>query len=471
MHFTGQSLYFTVLTLSSTSAVLAAVQPYGQCGGQMHTGETTCTDGWECKEYNNYYSQCTQASGSGSGSSASSSQAAAQPSTQSSAAPIASSNGTAPSSTGASAKPSATTLLTQTKSSSAAVTSSVSKIADVAATTSPSIIITTTAAASASASAAPSSGSSNSTAGSGANGADCSINAAFVAKGKKYFGVAADKGTLSDTTNEQTVIDNFGQVTPENSMKWDATESTEGTFTFTTSDYLVDWASTNSKLVRGHTTVWHSQLPTWVSSITDKDTLTDVMNTHITKLLTQYKGSIYAWDIVNEILGEDGTFRSSVFYNVLGEDFVSTAFKTARAADPDAKLYINDYNLDSASYAKTTAMVEKVTAWVAAGVPIDGIGSQSHLAGSWPISDYAGALKSICAVVDECAITELDIKGAAAADYEAVVQACLDVSNCVGMTVWGVSDKDSWRASSTPLLFDEEFAAKEAYNGICAMLV
>lgn len=115
-------------------------------------------------------------------------------------------------------------------------------------------------------------------------------------------------------------------------------------------------------------------------------------------------------------------------------------------------------------------MVDKVTAWVAAGVPIDGIGSQTHLAGNWPISDYPGALKAICAVVDECAITELDIAGAAASDYETTVQACLDVENCVGVTVWGVSDANSWRASSTPLLFDEDFQAKEAYNGLCGIL-
>ncbi|KAF1954495.1 endoxylanase-like protein [Byssothecium circinans] len=427
MHFTGQTLYLTVLTLSSTSAVLAAVQPYGQCGGQTHTGETTCVEGWECTEYNPYYSQCVEDSGSGSGvgSGASSSKPTAQPSTQPSAAPVPSSNGTAP--------------IVVTPSSAAAAPNATS-------------------------------GAGNGTSGTGANGADCSINDLFVAKGKKYIGVAADRGTLSDATNEQIIKDNFGQVTPENSMKWDATEKTQDTFTLTNSDYLVDWATTNTKLVRGHTTVWHSQLPTWVSSITDKPTLTTVMSNHITKLLTQYKGKVYAWDVVNEILAEDGTFRPSVFYNVLGSDFVRLAFETARKVDADAKLYINDYNLDSASYAKTKAMVSKVSEWVAAGVPIDGIGSQAHLSGSWPIADFPGALESICAVVDECAITELDIKGAAKGDYETAVRACADVGNCVGVTVWGVSDKDSWRAGTTPLLFDKGFAAKEAYNALCEIL-
>lgn len=174
---------------------------------------------------------------------------------------------------------------------------------------------------------------------------------------------------------------------------------------------------------------------------------------------------------MNEVFAEDGTFRSSVFYNVLGEDFIASAFKTARAVDPDAKLYINDYNLDSAGYAKTKAMVSKVQEWKAAGVPIDGIGSQGHLNSQyWPVSDTAAALKSLCAVADECAITELDIVGAKPEEYETAVQACLDIENCVGITIWGVSDKDSWRASQTPLLFDAEFQAKPAYNAVCSIL-
>jgi endo-1,4-beta-xylanase len=242
---------------ASASGVLGAVQPWGQCGGKLYTGETTCTDGHTCVNYNDYYSQCIA------GASGPSISAAVSSRVSSGTAPV----GTAP----------ATTLVTQIAPPSSSTAANVS-----------SIVVDAT-------SSVAASPSSTAGAGTGANGADCSMDAKFKAAGKKYFGTAADPGTLSNADNSQVIVDNFGQVTPENSMKWDATESTEGTFTFTNSDSLVSFATTNSKLVRGHTTVWHSQLPTWVSSITDKTQLEEVMVAHINGVIGKYKGQIYAW--------------------------------------------------------------------------------------------------------------------------------------------------------------------------------
>ncbi|KAF9049215.1 putative endo-1,4-beta-xylanase C [Hymenopellis radicata] len=280
------------------------------------------------------------------------------------------------------------------------------------------------------------------------------LNGKFVAKGKKFWGSCADSNTLDISQNVAILQSDFGQVTPENSMKWDATEPSQNSFSYTGADALVNWATTNNKLIRGHTLVWHSQLPSWVSSIGDAASLTSVIQNHISNLAGRYAGKLYGCEIFNE----DGSLRSSVFSNVLGEDFVTIAFTAARAADSTAKLYINDYNLDSAN-AKVQGMVSLVQRVNGGGTTlIDGIGTQMHLS------------RLAASGVSEVAITELDIAGGAASDYTAVVNACLAVSKCVAITSWGVSDANSWRASTTPLLFDNNYQPKAAYDAVIAAL-
>jgi endo-1,4-beta-xylanase len=230
MHTAGSITHLAFILSYVSTTAFAAVGPWGQCGGNNWTGETTCTSGWSCKVTNEWYSQCLEGGGD------------AEPTAEPTADP---------------------TTLTTITTTATQTTGSGSQPTNIG--------------------------------GSGKNGAKCSINAAFRAKGKKYIGVATDQGLLTRGVNAQLLIDNFGQVTPENSMKWDSTESSQGKFTLSTADYLVNWATTNNKLIRGHTTVWHSQLPSWVSSIRDKTQLTTVMTNHINKLIGGYKGKIYAW--------------------------------------------------------------------------------------------------------------------------------------------------------------------------------
>ncbi|KAJ3565213.1 hypothetical protein NP233_g7781 [Leucocoprinus birnbaumii] len=326
------------------------------------------------------------------------------------------------------------------------------------------------------------------------------LNAAAKAAGKLYFGSATDNPELSDAPYVSILSDTkqFGIITPGNSMKWDATEPSRGTFSFSGGDQIYNFAKANGQMVRGHTTVWYSQLPSWVTSGNfDNATLISIMQNHVTNVISHYKGGIDnskgkeilmtimildAWDVCNEVFNDDGTWRTSVFYNTIGPSFVPLAFQAARAADPNAKLYINDYNIEG-SGAKSTAMYNLVKSLKAQGVPIDGIGIQGHLiVGSVPSTIQAN-IEQFTSLGVEVAITELDIRMTLPAtdallaqqkkDYQTVISACNAVEKCIGVTIWDYTDKYSWipntfSGQGAALPWDANLVKKPAYDGIVA---
>ncbi|MFI2713319.1 endo-1,4-beta-xylanase [Micromonospora sp. NPDC018662] len=290
---------------------------------------------------------------------------------------------------------------------------------------------------------------------------------ASAAEQGRYFGTAVAAFKLSDSTYVGILNREFNMVTPENEMKWDATEPSQGQFNYTSADRIVAHAQANGMRVRGHALAWHSQQPGWAQNLSGT-ALRNAMVNHITQVATHYKGKIYAWDVVNEAYADSGGGRRDSNLQRTGNDWIEVAFRTARAADPGAKLCYNDYNTDNWTWAKTQGVYNMVKDFKARGVPIDCVGFQSHFNSGSPYpSNYRTTLQNFADLGVDVQITELDIEGSGstqATTYGNVVKDCLAVARCNGITVWGIRDSDSWRASGTPLLFDGNGNKKAAYT-------
>lgn len=289
------------------------------------------------------------------------------------------------------------------------------------------------------------------------------------AQSGRYFGAAVAASHLGESDYTGTLNREFNSATAENEMKWDALEPSEGSFDFSAADQVFDHARGQGMAVRGHTLVWHSQLPGWVQGLSG-EALRSATNNHITTVMQHYQGQIDSWDVVNEAFEENGSRRQSVFQTQLGDGYIEEAFRMAREADPSAKLCYNDYNTDGQN-AKSDAVYAMASDFVQRGVPIDCVGFQSHFNSQSPVpGDYQQNLQRFADLGLEVQITELDIEGAPADSYSSVVNTCMAISQCAGITVWGVTDKYSWRAEQTPLLFDDNYNKKPAYDAVLAAL-
>ena len=301
------------------------------------------------------------------------------------------------------------------------------------------------------------------------------------AAGGRYFGSDMTGNLLSHSTVTQLQSQQFNMVTPGNEMKWDTTEPSNGTFNFGPGDQIVNYATANSERVRCHNLVWHSQLPSWVSSL-PANQVQAAMETHITTEATHFKGKCYAWDVVNEPFNDDATAtpRADVFFNAMGIGYIADALRTAHAADPNAKLYLNDYNIEGEN-AKSNAMFSLAQSLLAQGVPLNGIGFESHfILGGIP-SDMQANMQRFANLGLDVAVTELDDRitlpatsanlAQQATDFSTVVKDCLGVSRCVGVTQWAVGDADSWvpgffSGQGAATMFDQNYNPKPAFTAV-----
>ncbi|MFE9425609.1 endo-1,4-beta-xylanase [Kitasatospora sp. NPDC006697] len=299
----------------------------------------------------------------------------------------------------------------------------------------------------------------------------------------RYFGTALTDGDLGVSGETSIAGAQFDMVTPGNEMKWDTTEPSNGNYNFGPGDQIVSFAKANGMRVRGHNLVWHSQLPGWVSNLPSNQ-VKGVMESHITTEATHYKGQVYAWDVVNEPFNEDGSLRQDAFYNAMGSGYLADALRTAHAADPNAKLYLNDYNIEGEN-AKSNAMYNLVASLKSQGVPIDGVGLESHFIVGQVPSDMKANMQRFTALGVNVAVTELDDRiqlpansgslAQQATDYSTVVNDCLAVTGCVGVSQWGIDDGHSWIPGTFPgygaaTMYDNNYQPKPAYGAALAAL-
>lgn len=327
-----------------------------------------------------------------------------------------------------------------------------------------------------------------------------------VVQGRFRIGVAVNPWQLTPGNKEGEIIQrNFTSIVAENCMKCDNLHPQENRYNFTQADAFVDWGVSHDMFVVGHCLIWHSQLAPWfcrdsAGHDVSPAVLKERMREHITTIVTRYKGRVKGWDVVNEAIMEDGSYRRSPFYRILGEEFIPLAFRYAHEADPDAELYYNDYNTWFPG--KRDAIVRLVKSLKAQGLRIDAVGMQTHIDLYSPtLQEYETAMLAYAAAGVKVMATEWDMSalppagsGANVSDH-AAYQASLNpypnglpqsVSTTwnrrmgdffalfirhsdivLRVTAWGLTDGESWKngfpvrgRTDYPLLFDRNLQPK-----------
>lgn len=319
---------------------------------------------------------------------------------------------------------------------------------------------------------------------------------------ENYFPVGVAVSPRSLEGEEADLIrTHFNSLTAENVMKMGPIHPEENRYNWEPADRIVAFAQENNMLMRGHTLCWHNQAPRWIFKDAEDDTvskevLLQRLKDHITEVVTRYKGKVYAWDVVNEVIDDNNSkyYRESMWYKICGDEFIAKAFEWAHAADPDAKLFYNDYNTENPNKRdKIYVMLKKL---IEAGVPIHGVGLQAH----WHLDDpteqeLRNSIEKFSSLGLEIQITELDVSvypGESGrrekredetgeftpemelkqmALYKMVFEVFRDQRDKItSVTFWNVSDRYSWLDNfpvrgrkNHPLLFDANLQPKKAY--------
>nr|WP_236675911.1 endo-1,4-beta-xylanase [Chryseolinea lacunae] len=323
---------------------------------------------------------------------------------------------------------------------------------------------------------------------------------------KDYFPVGVAVSPRALLGDEASLIKReFNSLTPENAMKMGPIHPKEKEYFWSDADSIVAFAQRNKMKLRGHTLCWHNQTPAWMFVDAKGDTVSKTillqrLKDHITTVVSRYKGKIYAWDVVNEVISDKPgeVYRKSAWYKICGEEYIAKAFQYAHEADPEAQLFYNDYNEIDA--AKREKIVTMVTGLKQAGVPIHGVGLQGHWALNEPSAEQLDkTLARFSETGLKIQITELDIsvypkehnvRAKTAQDFNTeftaekeqkqaeIYRTCFELfrkyrSFISGVTFWNVSDRNSWLDNfpvrdrkDYPLLFDQNLKRKNAYGKV-----
>ncbi len=304
------------------------------------------------------------------------------------------------------------------------------------------------------------------------------------------IGTTVDVNALEEEGQYRDILAReFNMVTPEVSMKFDATEPKRNLYTFNEGDVLAAFAKMHNMQVRGHNLVWFRALPSWLTTgHFSRDELMGILREHILTEVSHYRGQVDIWDVVNEAVNDDGSLRDSIWLRGIGPNYLDLAFRLAHEANPEARLFYNDYGGEGLGQ-KSDAIYNLVKGMIQRGVPINGVGLEMHVSlGAYPRpGDVLANMKRLAALGLEVQITEMDVKiqddarpmqarlDAEAQIYHDMLSACLAVKQCTAFVMWGFTDRHSWIPGATghpdaPLIFDEEYRPKPAYFALVDVL-